>query len=170
VVDPDIQKRLDTKLERDFRFTRRVDCRSHTETAKERYLVRTLRIPTDKTSSETKGPTIRAAMYTVGSSYCSADDSFLRDSFLLDSGSEAVVCNSRDRVIDLRPVPPDAYLKGGVGYVKIERFGTVQLLSNLNQSTKGIVKSPYIIHDVAFAPMFPVNLVSYNMAMSKRFF
>jgi reverse transcriptase-like protein/Pol polyprotein/gag-pre-integrase-like protein len=156
--DPDIQKRLDNKLEKDFRFKRRVEAirRSQKKDSKD----------TNKTSTETKGPTVRAAMYTIGSSYCSTDDSLLRDSFLLDSASESHVCNSRDRFTDLKPAPEDAYLKGGGGYVKIEGFGTVVIKPEpVDEGDCEIT-----LHDVAFAPMFPVNLVSYTIAMSKRFF
>ena len=159
--DPDIQKRLDIKLERDFRFKRRVEAirkqqKKGSQDPKD----------TDKTSSETKGPTIRAAMYTVGSSYCSADDSLLKDSFLLDSASEAHVCNSRDRFIDIKPAPADAYLKGGGGSVKIEGFGTVVIKPEPVDDGDCEIT----LHDVALAPKFPVNLVSYDIAMSKGFF
>jgi hypothetical protein len=159
--EPEIQKRLDTKMERDSRFKRRV------ETIRKQQK-RGSKDPrdTDKTSSETKGPTIRTAMYTVGSSYCSVDDSFLRDSFLLDSASDAHVCNSRGRFIDLKPAPADACLKGGGGYVKIEGLGTVVIKPEPVHDGDCEIT----LHDVVFAPDFPVNLVSYDIAMSKRFF
>jgi len=119
---------------------------------------------TNTASTPARTPTKRA-MYTVGSSY-STNDSILRDSFLLDSASDTHVCNSRDRFINIRPAPADACLKGGGGNVKIEGFGTVVIKPEPVDNGD----CELTLQNVAYAPMFPVSLVSYTIAMSKRFF
>jgi hypothetical protein len=118
--DPDIQKRFDTKMERDFRFMRRVEAiRKHEKNGSK-----------DPRHTNKEPSIMREAMYTVGSSYCRLEvpkmaSWKLKDSFLRDSSSNSHVYNSRNRFIDFRPAPVKAVL----------------LLSNLNESLTGIVGS-----------------------------
>ena len=118
-------------MERDSRFKRRV------ETIRKQRK-RGSKDPggADKTSSETKRPTIRTAMYTVGSSFCSIDDSFLRDSFLPQM--RMCVTLATDLLTSSQP------LRMHVSKVVVatsKSKDSVQSLSKLNQSTIGIVKS-----------------------------
>jgi hypothetical protein len=62
----------------------------------------------DKKEDKPKEEKIRETLYNRGESYFSADNSLLRDSFLLDSASDSHVCNNSDRFIDMRPAPADA--------------------------------------------------------------
>lgn len=73
----------------------------------------------DKKEDRPKEDKIRESLYTRGESYFSADNSLLRDSFLLDSASDSHVCNNSDRFTDMRPAPADATLRSGGGRVKI---------------------------------------------------
>lgn len=76
------------------------------------------------------------------------------------------MCNSRDRFIDLKPAPADACLKGGGGYVKIEGLGTVVIKTEPVDDRDCEIT----LNDVVFAPDFPINLVSYDIAMEKKGF
>ena len=57
----------------------------------------------DKKEDRPKEEKIRESLYTRGESYFSADNSLLRDSFLLDSASDSHVCNNSDRFTNMRP-------------------------------------------------------------------
>ena len=118
----------------------------------------------DRKEDNPRGERIREAMYTRGESYLSAETSLLRDSFLLDSASDSHVSNNRDRFTDMRPAPADATLKSGGGGIKILGYGTVVIRPE-PVSPGGDVE--LILNDVTYAPDFPVNLVSYDVAISK---
>ena len=121
----------------------------------------------DKKEDNPKEERIREAMYTRGESYLSTETSLLRDSFLLDSASDSHVSNNRDRFTDMRPAPADATLKSGGGGVKILGYGTVVIRPE-PVSPGGDVE--LTLNDVAYTPDFPVNLVSYDIAISKQIF
>ena len=121
----------------------------------------------DKKEDRPKEEKIRESLYTRGESYFSADNSLLKDSFLLDSASDSHVCNNSDRFTNMRPAPADATLRSGGGRVKILGYGTV-IIRPEPVSPGGDVE--LTLSDVAYAPNYPANLVSYDIAISKQIF
>src|SRR5580658_6974714 len=154
--DKDIQEKFERMLETNMKLKSVVE-----SVQKKKHQDR------DRKEDNPRGERIREAMYTRGESYLSAETSLLRDSFLLDSASDSHVSNNRDRFTDMRPAPADATLKSGGGGVKVLGYGTVVIRPE-PVSPGGDVE--LTLNDVAYAPDFPVNLVSYDVAISKQIF
>jgi hypothetical protein len=150
--NPEIQKRFDEKLDEEPFFRNKV-----TEIQKR----------SQGKKDESKNPTVRVALWTAGSSFYSNRSRLLKDSFLLDSASDSHICNSRERFSNLTPVKEGYSVAGGGGERKIHGFGTVII------RPKGVTPRTdceLTLNDVAYVPDFPVNLVSYDIAMSKGIF
>lgn len=64
----------------------------------------------------------------------------------------------------MRPAPTDATLGSSGGRVKILRVGTVVFRPELVSSGGDVELT---LNDVAYAPNFPVNLVSYDFTILK---
>src|SRR5580658_89073 len=147
--NPGIQKRMNEKLEEEPFFRNKI-----TE-IKKRSLEK---------KDESKNPIVREAFWTVGSSFYSNRSRLLKDSFLLDSASDSHICNSRERFSNLTPAGEDCCVAGGGGDVKVHGFGTVVIRP---KGATPNIDCELTLNDVAYVPEFPVNLVSYDKAMSK---
>jgi hypothetical protein len=154
--DKEIQERLERMLETNMRLKSVVE-----SVQKKKHEDK------DKKEDDPEGERIRVSMHTRGESCLSTEASVLRDSFLLDSASDSHVSNNRDRFTDMRPAPADATLKSGGGGIKILGYGTVVIRPE-PVSLGGDVE--LTLNEVAYAPDFPVNLVSYDIAISKQIF
>jgi hypothetical protein len=147
--NPGIQKRMNEKLEEEPFFRNKI-----TE-IKKRSLEK---------KDESNNPIVREAFWTVGSSFYGNHSRLLKDSFLLDSASDWHICNSRERFSNLTPAGEDCCVAGGGGDVKVHGFGAVMIRP---KGATPNIDCELTLNDVACVPKFPVNLVSYDKAMSK---
>ena len=89
----------------------------------------------------------------------SSDDFPLKHSYILDSGSSLHISHDLKRFSDFRRVPLGHHVVCGSGSVAIQGYGEVNIdLTNL----KGRVRS-LKLHNVAYCPDFPMNLVSLRL-------
>ena len=84
------------------------------------------------------------------------DDFPLKHSYILDSGSSLHVSHDLKRFFDFRRVPLGHHVVCGSGLVTIQGYGEIKLALT---SPKGRVRL-LRIHNVAYCPDFPTNLVS----------
>ena len=113
---------------------------------------------------ESKNPIVREAFWAVGSPFYSNRSRLLKDSFLFDSASDSHIYNSRERFSNLTPAGEDCCVAGGGGDVKVHGFGTAVIRP---KGATPNIDCELTLNDVAYVPGFPVNLVSYDKAMSK---
>lgn len=83
----------------------------------------------------------------------------LRDSSLMDSASSIHISRQRERFNNFRKAPTGHYALCGSGTVPILGYGDIVI--ELSKTTKKNPKRSLLrLHDVAFCPQFPTNLVS----------
>ena len=88
-----------------------------------------------------------------------SDDFLLRYSFILDSGSSIHVAHSLERFNDFRRAPQGHYAICGGGSVTIQGYGEVDVALTNHKGRKRLLR----LHNVAYCPEFPTNLVSLRL-------
>ena len=99
-----------------------------------------------------------AASYAASNS----SDYNLRDSFILDSGATAHVCNSRKRFISFTPATEDDLLYAGNTVIPIEGFGSVDVTVQTPAGPKLIE-----LQNTALISSFHTSVVSLKRIMAK---
>jgi hypothetical protein len=84
----------------------------------------------------------------------------LRDSFILDSGSNTHICNDLNRFVDYQPNPIIEGIFAGNSKAKIEGYGKVYLQIQGGQ---------FLLHNVAHIPTFHTNIASLDTFVQKGY-
>jgi IS30 family transposase len=104
----------------------------------------------------------KATFAAIKSSYSTIRERYpLQNSFILDSASNTHVCNDRSRLLDFTSAEECDELLVGDTATKIEGYGTVVLYA---QPVTGDRPAELTLKDVAYAPGFHTNLVSFKRA------
>ena len=88
----------------------------------------------------------------------------LRDSFILDSGSDGHVCNNAKRMFNFRKATATTLCRAGNSIIDIEGWGSVTLMTKCKGYPKG---RPITLSNVALIPSFHCSLVSFKILKSK---
>ena len=97
--------------------------------------------------------------YIFYSIYITITDFPLKYSFILDSGSSIHVSRTLSRFTNFRKAPAGHYAVCGSGTVPILGYGEVDIQLADQKSKRRILR----LHNVAFCPDFPTNLVSLRL-------
>ena len=103
-------------------------------------------------------------MFIAVASYAASNSSDynLRDSFILDSGATAHVCNSRKRFISFTPASEDDLLYAGNTIIPIEGFGSIDIIIQTPDGPKIIE-----LQNMALISSFHTSVVSLKRIMAK---
>lgn len=85
----------------------------------------------------------------------------LRDSFILDSGSDTHICNNRDRFVSYNPLTTEETAYAGDTQLPILGYGQI----HLRLEEGGI----FILNEVAHIPAFHTNVASLDRMVSKGY-
>ena len=96
---------------------------------------------------------------TFYSIYVATTDFVLKYSFILDSGSSIHVSRTLNRFDNFRKAPSGHYAICGSGVVIIRGYGEVDIQLTNQKGRKRILR----LHNVAYCPEFPTNLVSLQL-------
>ena len=88
----------------------------------------------------------------------------LKDSWILDTGSDGHLCNDKSRMFDLRPSQSTLFCRAGNTFIDIEGWGSVTLMTKCKGYPNG---RPLTLTNVALIPSFHCSLVLFKLLRTK---